>query len=101
MRMMPLCLFCKHYREDKSIRPKDEDEELFYTCDAYPEGIPHAVQWGGHLYPKPNDNGIQFELKDGAKLSEDYQFTQEEEEENYQDEYEYYSKPPSERIELR
>ncbi len=101
MRLPSLCSFCKHYHEDKYIEPEDEYEELFYTCDAYPKGIPHAVEWGGHLYPKPNDNGIQFELKDGERLFEFYQVTQEEEEENYQDEYEYYSKPPSERNELR
>lgn len=101
MRMPSLCLFCKHYHEKKCIEPEDEYEETFHACDAYPKGIPHAVEWGGHLYPKPNDMGIRFELKDGVKLPEYLRQTEQEEKEAYQDEYEYYSKPPSEREELR
>lgn len=65
----PLCLSCKHYHEGE-------------ICDAYPEGIPAAIYWTSHFYPKPNDNGIQFELKDGEILPE--QQTQAEEDEYYQ-----------------
>lgn len=97
MRLPSLCWFCKHYHEGEYIDPENDEEEVFSICDAYPKGIPHAVFWGGHVYPKPNDNGIQFELKDGAKFPEHYKCTQEEENKAYQFEFEYYSVPPEER----
>ena len=46
---IPLCNRCKRMSEDK-----------FHTCEAYPDGIPDAVYFGGHIFPKPGDNGLQF-----------------------------------------
>lgn len=33
------CFECKHYHRDEISKP--------FNCDAYPEGIPHAILYGG------------------------------------------------------
>lgn len=46
---VPLCAFCRYYRED-------------FTCEAYPGGIPDAITFSlvDHRDPQPGDDGIQF-----------------------------------------
>lgn len=68
--MMPLCLFCRHIRKREYIDYEDGEGKIVYFCDAYPEGVPVAVKVAGHFYPKPGDNGIQFELMTGCILPE-------------------------------
>lgn len=78
MRIMPLCHLCKRFNDDDS-----------WTCEAYPNGIPEAVQYSGHMYPKTGDNGLQFIAKDKNSLLWPYdEATQQEENEAYQAELE-------------
>ena len=59
MSFIPLCNICKHLHDEGSF---DEKRGISIDyCDAYPDGIPEAVQRSGHIYPKPGDNGIEFE----------------------------------------
>ena len=38
-------------------------DKVVAHCEAYPDGIPEAVFYAGHRYPKPDDNGLQFTPK--------------------------------------
>lgn len=53
---MPICVECKHYHEENND---------FFSCDAFPHGIPDDILEGKeeHYDPFPGDNGIQFEEK--------------------------------------
>jgi hypothetical protein len=60
-------MWCKHYNRD--------DEEGF-TCRAFPKGVPDRIIFGfDHRQPFKGDNGIRFELKEGAELPEDLEFS--------------------------
>ncbi len=57
----PVCTYCKHWRADGTR-----------TCAAFPEedSIPWEI-WTGentHEQPHEGDNGIRFELREGAKM---------------------------------
>lgn len=62
-----LCDFCKRLKDFEL----GEYDKVIAHCEAYPEGIPEAVVYAGHLYPKPDDNGLQFlgEVPDNLKKS--------------------------------
>ncbi len=66
MRFPSMCFFCEHNkysREEikKGLYNRDFDwDKVMLSCDAYPNGITGGVFNSGHLYPKLNDNGIQF-----------------------------------------
>ena len=49
----PICMECKHLRPDLG----------YMRCDAFPDGIPHDIEWGNvdHHKPVKGDHGIQFE----------------------------------------
>lgn len=50
----PVCFQCAHWHE-----PED-------TCDAFPDGIPFEIFFGGNKHTKPfkGDRGIRFEAKE-------------------------------------
>ena len=52
----PLCCKCARLKDFKV----GEYDKVIAHCEAYPDGIPEAVVYAGHIYPKPNDNGLQF-----------------------------------------
>ena len=81
------CDFCT--RATDSELNEDMTKRTYY-CEAYPKGIPEAVFYAGHLYPKPGDNGIQFEAPKGIKLPDYLTHTQEEEDVNYRGYKEFY-----------
>ena len=64
-----LCFFCKHLQDSEYDKSKDDTK---YYCKAYPKGIPDAVMDSGHIYPKPEDNGIRFEQMPGTGKLPDY-----------------------------
>ncbi|MBR0075473.1 MAG: hypothetical protein IJP96_06945 [Synergistaceae bacterium] len=74
MTIDPLCLYCKHREDD-------------FKCKAYPKGIPDALLYGTHFYPKPGDHGIQFEVKEEAASFYPawYKDSQEEEDRRYRE----------------
>ena len=81
----PLCDFCTRLKSYKL----EEYDKIIGTCEAYPKGIPEAVFYAGHIYPKPGDNGKQFKSEDG-KVPEFHQQSQKEEDTNYKEYAEYY-----------
>lgn len=56
MRVMSLCMLCRHYREREGFAP---------VCAAFPKGIPPEIwlEKVSHQKPYEGDNGIQFEPK--------------------------------------
>ena len=55
----PLCCKCARLKDFKV----GEYGRVIAHCEAYPNGIPEAVVYAGHLFPKPDDNGLQFVLE--------------------------------------
>ena len=55
----PTCFYCKHLRDFEPGRG-------FFTCRAFPRGIPQEiVTWKvDHTKPYPGDHGIQYEPND-------------------------------------
>ena len=88
-KMPEMCFFCErnYYVRDelkKGLNGYDFDwKKVIRSCEAYPYGIPKSVFLTGHIYPKPSDNGIQFELREGMKLYSHTMGTQEDEDETY------------------
>ena len=56
MIIKPLCCKCARLKDFRI----EEYGKVIAHCEAYPNGIPEAVVHAGHLYPKPDDNGLQF-----------------------------------------
>ena len=52
-----ICCTCCKRLYDFSL---EEYDKVIAHCEAYPNGIPEAVVYAGHFYPKPNDNGFLF-----------------------------------------
>lgn len=88
--MSRLPLWCEMCTRLKDSSYDEERDNTTYYCEAYPEGIPEAVFYSGHLYPKPNDNGLQFKIIEGFDFPEYLKQTQEEEDKNYRDSVDYY-----------
>jgi len=57
--IVPLCVFCKHYREFETDKP-------VRACSAYPNGIPKEITDGkvDHRVPYRGDGGVVFEAYD-------------------------------------
>ena len=55
----PICMFCKHFHKDSNK----------LDCDAFPVVIPDSIIFSSvdHHNSVDGDNGIQFELIEGAK----------------------------------
>lgn len=62
-----LCRGCIR-RNVRGDRLEAEGREV-KVCDAFPEGIPDAIYFGGadHREPWDGDHGIQFELRPGRE----------------------------------
>ena len=56
---LPLCCRCARLKDFK----REEYEKIVAHCEAYPDGIPEAVIYAGHIFSKPGDNGLQFTPK--------------------------------------
>ena len=54
--MATLCVSCARYRGDE-------------TCEAFPDGVPGAILWGGadHRNPWPGDNGKTYQVQEGLE----------------------------------
>lgn len=52
-----ICAWCTRFRAQVRDRT---------TCDAFPEGIPEAIQWmdADHRRPYPGDHGMLFEAEE-------------------------------------
>ena len=61
-----------------------EYDRVIAHCEAYPNGIPESVFYAGHFYPKPGDNGLQFDYKDTDLVGIIEKKSQEEENESYE-----------------
>lgn len=70
----PICYSCIHLHMEKPWielnRPLTSlwQAERVPVCDAFPQGIPEDIFWGGqpHLEPREGDHGIQFEPQPGT-----------------------------------
>jgi len=60
-----LCLSCTRYKYESGIDPDGHETG---TCEAFPEGIPVAIDSGGFDHRKPfaGDNGILFDPLPGV-----------------------------------
>jgi len=56
---LPLCCRCARLKDFKL----GEYQKIVAHCEAYPDGIPEAVFYAGHIFAKPDDNGLQFTPK--------------------------------------
>lgn len=82
-------LWCQECVRLRDFEVNDNGINVKATCEAYPKGIPEAVIYAGHVYQKPNDNGLQFKCK--SKTIPDYlQQTKKEEETNYREYAEFF-----------
>jgi hypothetical protein len=85
-KMPEMCFFCErnYYAIEELKKGLDEYDfdwrKVIRSCEAYPSGIPKAVFLSGHLYSKPDDNGLQFK---GKNPFENYIMTKEEEDRIY------------------
>jgi hypothetical protein len=54
------CAWCTRFRPEVSDRT---------ICDAFPEGIPEAIQWMDHEHrrPFPGDHGLRFTAEPGTE----------------------------------
>jgi hypothetical protein len=61
-RAVNICDSCLFLRIPESYSAKP-------TCDAYPDGIPADIWWGGsdHRQPREDDNGLQYGLMPGRE----------------------------------
>lgn len=58
------CFACTRWHD----RRTPTDAPIAVTCDAFPAGIPRAMQLGGdHRSPLPDDNGLQFVQADSDR----------------------------------
>lgn len=57
---VPPCFHCLHYHGY-------QEQDRWYRCAAFPDGIPHPIVFARklHFEPYPGDHGIQFEPKPG------------------------------------
>lgn len=101
-KMPEMCFFCErnYYARDelkKGLNGYDFDwKKAIRSCEAYPSGIPKSVFLTGHIYPKPDDNGLQFK---GTNPFDSYKTTQDDEDRAYQSVEQYISEqlmPPEE-----
>lgn len=63
-----ICASCAHLRFDDNA--SNYRKPVGFVCDAFPEGVPAAIQTGGFDHRKPNrgDHGIRFEMNPGDNL---------------------------------
>ena len=85
-------LWCEICARLKDSRLSEDMTIRTFYCEAYPDGIPEAVFYAGHMYPKPGDNGLQFKPVNDAVM-EIYSYlrhSQKDEDANYQGYAKYY-----------
>ncbi len=63
-----ICASCAHLRFDDDA--SNYGKPVGFVCDAFPEGVPEAIQFGGFDHRKTyrGDHGIRFELYPGDNL---------------------------------
>ena len=74
-----LCNLCQRLKSFKL----GEHDRVIASCEAYPDGIPEAIIYAGHLYSKPGDNGLKF-LKKNDNIPDYLQQSEQEENEHYE-----------------
>ena len=84
MRERGFCQYCKRLYDFHL----GEYDKVIAHCEAYPNGIPEAVFYAGHFYPKPDDNGLQFLPKKEDSLPD--RKSENAENKKYQELKEYY-----------
>ncbi len=84
---MPLCRVCKRLKDFEL----GEYERVIAHCEAYPNGIPEAVFYAGHIYAKPNDNGLHFEPLESTFYDMFLKKTEGKENNEYKELQEYFS----------
>lgn len=84
MRRLPLCCRCARLKDFKV----EKYEKVVAHCEAYPDGIPEAVVYAGHRYPKPDDKELQFTPKNPEEHIR--KVSQKEEDEEYKELQKYY-----------
>lgn len=64
-----ICALCTRLRATAATNKAGDD---VFSCDAFPDGVPAEIQFGGfdHREPFKGDGGIHFKAKGGVKIDE-------------------------------
>lgn len=64
-----ICALCTRLR---AVSATDKQGNDIFSCDAFPDGVPAKIQFGGfdHRQPFKDDGGVQFRAQAGVLVAD-------------------------------